>query len=175
MADVIVDVPGGSNNHNYANVTLIVELARLHGVHAVWAGWGHASEKPALPNALASSDPPIAFVGPAGPPMRALGDKIGSTIIAQNAGVPCISWNGSRVVAEYDRARGTLPEEALAAARVACASDASVAASEIGFPVMIKASEGGGGRAYAWSPRAGTCRTRTGRCAARCRDRPSSS
>ena len=43
MADVIVDVPGGSNNHNYANVTLIVELARLHGVHAVWAGWGHAS------------------------------------------------------------------------------------------------------------------------------------
>jgi acetyl-CoA carboxylase/biotin carboxylase 1 len=43
MGDVIVDVPGGSNNHNYANVTLIVELARLHVVHAVWAGWGHAS------------------------------------------------------------------------------------------------------------------------------------
>ena len=155
MADVIVDVPGGSNNHNYANVTLIVELARLHGVHAVWAGWGHASEKPALPNALASGDPPIAFVGPAGPPMRALGDKIGSTIIAQNAGVPCISWNGSRVVAEYDRARGTLPEEALAAARVACASDASVAASEIGFPVMIKASEGGGGKGIRMVPEGG--------------------
>ena len=175
MADVIVDVPGGSNNHNYANVTLIVELARLHGVHAVWAGWGHASEKPALPNALASSDPPIAFVGPSGPPMRALGDKIGSTIIAKNAGVPCISWNGARVVAEYDRERGTLPEEALAAACVACAADASDAAAEIGFPVMIKASEGGGGRAYGWFPTGGTCRTRTGRCAARCRDRPSSS
>lgn len=39
MGDVIIDVPGGSNNHNYANVTLIVELARLHNVHAVWAGW----------------------------------------------------------------------------------------------------------------------------------------
>ncbi|KAL3763729.1 hypothetical protein ACHAW5_006173, partial [Stephanodiscus triporus] len=146
MADVIVDVPGGSNNHNYANVTLIVELARLHGVHAVWAGWGHASEKPALPNALASSDPPIQFVGPAGPPMRALGDKIGSTIIAQNAGVPCIAWNGMRVVAEYDMARGTLPEEALSEACVSSAADASRAASEIGFPVMIKASEGGGGK-----------------------------
>jgi len=88
MGDVIVDVPGGSNNHNYANVTLIVELARLHAVHAVWAGWGHASENPALPNTLAASSPPIKFIGPAGPPMHALGDKIGSTIIAQTAGVP---------------------------------------------------------------------------------------
>ena len=92
MGDVIVDVPGGSNNHNYANVNLIVELARLHGVHAVWAGWGHASENPLLPNTLALSSPPIKFIGPAGPPMQALGDKIGSTIIAQTAGVPCIEW-----------------------------------------------------------------------------------
>ena len=146
MGDVIVDVPGGSNNHNYANVTLIVELARLHGVHAVWAGWGHASEKPALPNTLAKSDPPIKFIGPAGPPMYALGDKIGSTIIAQNAGVPCIAWNGSNVVAEYDKENGTLPEQAFADACVTSASEASDAAAKIGFPIMIKASEGGGGK-----------------------------
>ncbi len=38
MGDEIVDVPGGSNNNNYANVTLIVEIARTHGVNAVWAG-----------------------------------------------------------------------------------------------------------------------------------------
>ncbi len=49
MGDVIIDVPGGSNNHNYANVTLIVELARFHGVNAVWAGWGHASETRSFP------------------------------------------------------------------------------------------------------------------------------
>ena len=146
MGDIIVDVPGGSNNHNYANVTLIVELARLHGVHAVWAGWGHASEKPALPNTLAKSDPPIQFIGPAGPPMHALGDKIGSTIIAQNAGVPCIAWNGAHVVAEYDRENGTLPEDAFAEACVTSASEASIAAEDIGFPIMIKASEGGGGK-----------------------------
>ena len=72
MGDVIVDVPGGSNNHNYANVPLIVELARLHVVHAVWAGWGHASENPLLPNTLAQSNPPIEFIGPSGPPMKAL-------------------------------------------------------------------------------------------------------
>mmetsp|Transcript_10792 Transcript_10792/g.11573 ORF Transcript_10792/g.11573 Transcript_10792/m.11573 type:complete len:188 (-) Transcript_10792:578-1141(-) len=94
MGDVIIDVPGGSNNHNYANVTLIVELARLHGVHAVWAGWGHASENPQLPNKLAASQTTIKFIGPARPSMQALGDKNGSTIIAQSAGVPCIAWNG---------------------------------------------------------------------------------
>jgi hypothetical protein len=72
MAYVIVKVPGGSsNNHNYANVTLIVELSRLHGIHAVWARLGHVPEKPSLPNAIAPSDPPIQFAGPAGPPMRA--------------------------------------------------------------------------------------------------------
>lgn len=146
MGDVIIDVPGGSNNHNYANVTLIVELARLHGVHAVWAGWGHASENPILPDTLAKSTPPIKFIGPSGPPMRALGDKIGSTIIAQSAGVPCIAWNGGHVEAQYDKATGTLPEEAYEQASIASATQASEAAEKIGFPVMIKASEGGGGK-----------------------------
>lgn len=146
MGDVIVDVPGGSNNHNYANVTLIVELARLHGVHAVWAGWGHASENPTLPDTLAQSNPPIKFIGPAGPPMRALGDKIGSTIIAQTAGVPCIAWNGEDVRAEYDRETGCLPDASYQAATITSATEALEAATNIGFPIMIKASEGGGGK-----------------------------
>lgn len=146
MGDVIVDVPGGSNNHNYANVTLIVELARLHGVHAVWAGWGHASENPILPDTLAKSNPPIKFIGPMGPPMRALGDKIGSTIIAQSAGVPCIAWNGEHVTASYDTQTGSLPDKAFQDASIANAAEAEKAAERIGFPVMIKASEGGGGK-----------------------------
>jgi acetyl-CoA carboxylase/biotin carboxylase 1 len=146
MGDVIIDVPGGSNNHNYANVTLIVELARLHGVNAVWAGWGHASENPLLPDTLEKSNPPIKFIGPSGAPMRALGDKIGSTIIAQSAGVPCIEWNGSHVKANYDRESGTLPEKAYEDGTINSASEASEAASKIGLPVMIKASEGGGGK-----------------------------
>jgi acetyl-CoA carboxylase/biotin carboxylase 1 len=146
MGDVIIDVPGGSNNHNYANVTLIVELARLHAVNAVWAGWGHASENPLLPDTLEKSNPPIKFIGPAGPPMRALGDKIGSTIIAQSAGVPCISWNGENVKAEYNREVGSLPDNVYEEASIASATEASEAAAKIGFPVMIKASEGGGGK-----------------------------
>jgi len=146
MADIIVDVPGGANNNNYANVTLIVELARLHGVHAVWAGWGHASENPILPDTLAISNPPIKFIGPAGPPMRALGDKIGSTIIAQTAKVPCIAWNGDDIIAQYDRSTGQLPAEAYKAGTISNATEAHEAAVRIGFPIMIKASEGGGGK-----------------------------
>lgn len=39
MADRYVEVPGGSNNHNYANVDLIVDIAERQAVHGVWAGW----------------------------------------------------------------------------------------------------------------------------------------
>lgn len=55
LGDEIVDVPGGSNNNNYANVKLIVEIAERWEVDAVWAGWGHASENPDLPNSLAAT------------------------------------------------------------------------------------------------------------------------
>mmetsp|Transcript_14117 Transcript_14117/g.18420 ORF Transcript_14117/g.18420 Transcript_14117/m.18420 type:complete len:163 (+) Transcript_14117:2-490(+) len=82
MADEVVDVPGGANNNNYANVLLIVEIAERWQVDAVWAGWGHASENPLLPDSLAKTERKIVFIGPTGGPMRALGDKIGSTIIA---------------------------------------------------------------------------------------------
>lgn len=39
MADQYVEVPGGTNNNNYANVELIVDIAERMDVHAVWAGW----------------------------------------------------------------------------------------------------------------------------------------
>ena len=80
--------------------------------------------------------------------MRSLGDKISSTIVAQHAKVPCIPWSGTGVdtvhIDEgglvtvdsdiYDKGCTHSPEEGLAKAR------------EIGFPVMVKASEGGGGK-----------------------------
>jgi len=53
QADEVVDVPGGSNNNNYANITLICELAERLQVDAVMPMWGHASENPALPTSLA--------------------------------------------------------------------------------------------------------------------------
>lgn len=52
LADQIVDVPGGSNNNNYANINLICQIAEQLKVDAVMPMWGHASENPALPNSL---------------------------------------------------------------------------------------------------------------------------
>ena len=61
MADHIQTVPGGTNNNNYANVELILDIAKRTGVQAVWAGWGHASENPKLPEVLSKNG--IAFIG----------------------------------------------------------------------------------------------------------------
>ena len=61
MADHFVPVPGGTNNNNYANVELIIDIARRMQVQAVWAGWGHASENPKLPELLHKNG--IAFIG----------------------------------------------------------------------------------------------------------------
>jgi acetyl-CoA carboxylase / biotin carboxylase 1 len=134
MADSFVSVPGGPNYNNYANVALIVETACSEGADAVWAGWGHASENPALPNALAAIRPrPIVFIGPPAGPMYALGDKIGSTIIAQSAGVPVIAWNGQNLRTDY--AKDGLPESLYAQADVKTAEDAQRLADEVvGYP-----------------------------------------
>lgn len=53
MADQVVDVPGGSNNNNYANINLICQIAEHLKVDAVMPMWGHASENPSLPTSLA--------------------------------------------------------------------------------------------------------------------------
>eukprot|EP00612_Vaucheria_litorea_P002853 CAMPEP_0171460884 /NCGR_PEP_ID=MMETSP0945-20130129/5573_1 /TAXON_ID=109269 /ORGANISM="Vaucheria litorea, Strain CCMP2940" /LENGTH=2045 /DNA_ID=CAMNT_0011987159 /DNA_START=270 /DNA_END=6407 /DNA_ORIENTATION=+ len=143
LADGIVEVPGGSNRNNYANVDLIVELAKKQGVDAVWPGWGHASENPALPKKLSQNG--IQFIGPTSSVMAVLGDKIGANILAQTADVPSIPWSGDGLTADLTE-QGTIPEEIFNKARVSSLSEAIIAARRIGFPVMVKASEGGGGK-----------------------------
>ena len=76
--------------------------------------------------------------------MQALGDKIGSTIIAQSAGVPTIAWNGDGLTVDYKK-KG-IPAEVYNRANVTTAEEALHCAERIGYPVMIKASEGGGGK-----------------------------
>ncbi|OLL26610.1 Acetyl-CoA carboxylase, partial [Neolecta irregularis DAH-3] len=148
MADQYVEVPGGSNNNNYSNVPLIVDIAERMGVHAVWAGWGHASENPRLPDSLAASKNKIVFIGPPGSAMRSLGDKISSTIIAQSAKVPCMAWSGTGIDEVVIDSEGivSVADEAYSKACTHDAEDGFERAVNIGFPVMIKASEGGGGK-----------------------------
>jgi hypothetical protein len=78
LADEFVNVPGGTNNNNYANIRLITEIAERTGANAVWAGWGHASENPKLPEELAKTKNGVIWMGPPPSAMRALGDKIGN-------------------------------------------------------------------------------------------------
>ncbi|KAF7556812.1 hypothetical protein G7Z17_g1140 [Cylindrodendrum hubeiense] len=148
MADHYVEVPGGTNNHNYANVELIVDIAERMKVHAVWAGWGHASENPKLPESLAASPNKIVFIGPPGSAMRSLGDKISSTIVAQHADVPCIPWSGTGVREVQLDSKGivTVADNIYAKGCVNSWEEGLEKAKEIGFPIMIKASEGGGGK-----------------------------
>lgn len=145
MAEHVVEVPGGANNNNYANVALIVEIAERYRVDAVWAGWGHASENPALPNSLKLTERNIVFIGPPAKPMQALGDKIGSTIIAQSAKVPTIAWNGDGLAVNYRESAG-IPDAVYSAAMLRDGQHCLEECRRIGFPAMIKASEGGGGK-----------------------------
>ncbi len=107
---------------------------------------GHASENPRLPETLALSK--IIFIGPPGSAMRSLGDKISSTIVAQHANVPCMPWSGTGISDTVLSPQGyvTVPDDAYQAACVKSWEEGLVKAEKIGWPVMIKASEGGGGK-----------------------------
>uniref|UniRef100_A0A8C0ZVG8 acetyl-CoA carboxylase n=1 Tax=Castor canadensis TaxID=51338 RepID=A0A8C0ZVG8_CASCN len=150
MADQYVPVPGGPNNNNYANVELIVDIAKRIPVQAVWAGWGHASENPKLPELLCKHG--IAFLGPPSEAMWALGDKIASTIVAQTLQIPTLPWSGSGLTVEWaedglqEGNRISVPEAVYNQGCVKDVDEGLEAAEKIGFPLMIKASEGGGGK-----------------------------
>ncbi|ATY11325.1 fused acetyl/propionyl-CoA carboxylase subunit alpha/methylmalonyl-CoA decarboxylase subunit alpha [Amycolatopsis sp. AA4] len=90
---------------------------------AAWVGWGFVAEDPAFAELCEKIG--VAFVGPSADAMRKLGDKIGAKLIAEEVGVPVAPWSGGEVA--------TL-EEALAAG------------DKIGYPLMLKATAGGGGR-----------------------------
>jgi acetyl-CoA carboxylase / biotin carboxylase 1 len=98
---------------------------------------GHASEKPELPRMLHDLD--IVFLGPRESAMAALGDKIGSTILAQTAGVPTLPWSGSGVTTQ---AAGTgdvaIPEAVYLSACVHSVEAAVESCQKIGYPAMLK-------------------------------------
>lgn len=150
MADHYVPVPGGTNNNNYANVELIVDIAKRIQVEAVWAGWGHASENPKLPELLSKAG--ISFLGPSSKAMWALGDKVASSIVAQSADIPTLPWSGSDLRldwAEEDQREGNVinvPPEVYKQGCVHDVDEGIAEAEKIGYPVVIKASEGGGGK-----------------------------
>lgn len=116
----------GSNDEPlkpYLDIEEIVRIAKIHGVEAIHPGYGFLSENVAF--AQACSDNGIVFVGPSPAAMAALGDKIAAKKVAQQLQIPVIP-DSEKDLSQYDIA---LQE-----------------ARRIGFPIMVKAAAGGGGR-----------------------------
>ncbi|XP_077213206.1 acetyl-CoA carboxylase 1-like isoform X2 [Tasmannia lanceolata] len=120
------------------------QMAEITRVDAVWPGWGHASENPELPDAL--DEKGIIFLGPPASSMGALGDKIGSSLIAQAAGVPTLAWSGSHVKIPPESCMESIPEDIYREACVYTTEEAVASCQVVGYPAMIKASWGGGGK-----------------------------
>ena len=107
----------------YLDIDAILRIAREAKVDAIHPGYGFLSENPDFADAC--RDAGMIFIGPWSAVMRALGNKVSARLLAESAGVPVVP------------ATGPLPEEPAAAAKLAAA---------IGYPLMLKASWGGGGR-----------------------------
>jgi acetyl/propionyl-CoA carboxylase alpha subunit/acetyl-CoA carboxylase carboxyltransferase component len=121
-ADIAHDL-GLAANRPYLDHTVLKKALVETGADAAWVGWGFVAEDPAFADLCAEIG--VTFVGPSAEAMRKLGDKIGSKLIAEEVGLPVAPWS-----------RG--PVETL--------EDAKSAADRIGYPVMLKATAGGGGR-----------------------------
>jgi pyruvate carboxylase len=107
----------------YLDVEDLMRIAREAGVDAIHPGYGFLAENPALAEACAAND--ILFVGPTAAIMRSLGNKVSARELAVKAGVP------------------VMPATAPLPADFALCADL---AHRVGYPVMLKASWGGGGR-----------------------------
>ena len=123
MADEAVRIGPPPSAESYLNIERIVEACRTTHAEAVHPGYGFLSENPAF--ARASEKAGVTFIGPGPTAIATMGDKIASKKLAQAAGVSSVP--GHLDVIED-------PEAAVAIAR------------DIGYPVMIKASAGGGGK-----------------------------
>jgi acetyl-CoA carboxylase/biotin carboxylase 1 len=140
LADEFVQIASGPSANNYGNVDLVVKLARGLYADAVWPGWGHASENSRLPAELERHG--IAFIGPSKEAMDLVGDKIRANLLAQSCSVPVLPWSGSGVHVEGKH----VPSSAIESACISSEEGALAAARSVGYPSVLKASEGGGGK-----------------------------
>jgi propionyl-CoA carboxylase alpha chain len=132
MADEAVRLGPPPASESYLNADLILLACKETGAEAVHPGYGFLSERESFARLLADNG--IAFIGPPPNAIAAMGDKIESKKLAQAAGVNVVP--------------GFLGD-------IATTEDAVRIASDIGYPVMMKASAGGGGKGMrlAWSER----------------------
>ena len=123
LADEAVNIGPPAAKKSYLNIEAILTAARETGCDSVHPGYGFLAENAAFSDAVTGAG--LVFVGPSGDAIRMMGDKVSARSAAAAAGVPVVPGSAGRV-------------EGLEAGREVLA--------ETGFPVMIKAAAGGGGR-----------------------------
>ncbi len=123
MADEAVHIGGAASADSYLRADRIIEACKTTGAQAVHPGFGFLSEKASFAEALTAAG--IVFIGPPVGAIQAMGDKIESKLLAQKAGVSTVPGH-LEAIPDAETAVGI--------------------AKGIGYPVMIKASAGGGGK-----------------------------
>jgi acetyl-CoA/propionyl-CoA carboxylase biotin carboxyl carrier protein len=122
-ADVAVRIGPAAAAHSYLSIPAVLQAATAAGAQAIHPGYGFLSENTAF--AAACADAGIAFVGPPAAAIEAMGDKIRAKRTVAAAGVPVVPGSDG----------AGLDDDALAAA-----------VADVGFPVLLKPSAGGGGK-----------------------------
>jgi len=122
MADRVVCIGPASPTESYLRVGTLIMAAIGSGAEAVHPGYGFLAEQPELPEACAQYG--LIFIGPKAEQIRQMGDKIFARQMAKNLGIPVIP--GSELIPDLGEALST--------------------AEKFGFPVLLKAAAGGGGR-----------------------------
>ena len=121
-ADESVNIGPAAAGKSYLNAERIIEAAKETGADAIHPGYGFLAENAAFAKAV--TDAGIKFIGPSAEAIEKLGDKSAARRLAQEADVPVVPGSDN----------------------VSSADEAVSKAEEIGYPVMIKAAAGGGGR-----------------------------
>ncbi|ADC72733.1 acetyl-CoA carboxylase, biotin carboxylase [Thioalkalivibrio sp. K90mix] len=124
LADESVCIGPAASGESYLNIPALIAAAEVTDAGAIHPGYGFLSENADFAERVESSG--FAFIGPRAETIRLMGDKVSAKQAMLDAGVPCVPGSG-----------GALTDDA----------DANMAlAREIGYPVIIKAAAGGGGR-----------------------------
>ncbi len=123
LADEAICIGPPSATHSYLNIPAIVSAAEISGADAIHPGYGFLSENANFAEIV--GDHGITFIGPKPEHIRVMGDKIEAKRTARSLGIPCVPGS-----------EGELET----------AKDALATARKIGYPVLIKAASGGGGR-----------------------------
>jgi acetyl/propionyl-CoA carboxylase alpha subunit len=123
LGPALITDPDGSRHGAYVDIDKVMAALAQVRADSVWTGWGFLAESADF--AARCEEAGITFVGPSSDVIRLLGDKVRAKQLAESVGVPVVPWSGGPV---HD------------------GQSAQLAAGMLGYPVLVKAAAGGGGR-----------------------------